>query len=83
MLMCVLMMAYEDAIVTYSEHNNDDDDDDMEYVAENDIEMMMTDDQAMVVGNGLVLLVLDLILYDEMVMLVNVLIRTRNIDYKM
>jgi hypothetical protein len=70
------MMVYEDEIVMYNEYNNDDD---KVYVVENDIEMKMMDDQAMVVDIVLLFVVgVDLILNDVKVMLVNALIPTKN-----
>ncbi len=69
------MMVYEDEIVMHNAYNNDDDDADKVYVAENDIEMKMMDDQAMVVDIVL-LLAVDLISNDVKVMLVNALIPT-------
>ncbi len=68
-------MVYEDEIVMYNACNNDDDDADKVYVAENDIEMKMMDDQAMVVDIVL-LLAVDLISNDVKVRLVNALIPT-------
>ncbi len=61
----------------YSVYNNDADDDDKVYVVENDIEMKM-DDQAMVVDIVLLRFVVDLLLHDVKVMVVNVLIQTKN-----
>jgi hypothetical protein len=70
------MMVYEDEIAMYNEYNNDDD---KVYVVENDIEMKMMDDQAMVVDIVLLFVVgVDLILNDVKVMLVNALIPTKN-----
>ncbi len=66
-----------DEIVMYSVYNNDADDDDKVYVVENDIEMKM-DDQAMVVDIVLLRFVVDLLLHDVKVMVVNVLIQTKN-----
>jgi len=71
--MCVWMMAYEDEIGMYNVHSNDDD---RVYVVENDIEMKLTDDQAMVVDTVL-WIVVDLRLNDVKVMVVNVLIPTK------
>jgi hypothetical protein len=71
------MRAYVDEIVMYSVYNNDADDDDKVYVVENDIEMKM-DDQAMVVDIVLLRFVVDLLLHDVKVMVVNVLIQTKN-----
>jgi hypothetical protein len=70
------MMVYEDEIAMYNEYNNDDD---KVYVVENDIEMKMMDDQAMVVDIVLLFVVgVDLILNDVKVILVNALIPTKN-----
>ncbi len=77
LLLYVLMRAYVDEIVMYSVYNNDADDDDKVYVVENDIEMKM-DDQAMVVDIVLLRFVVDLLLHDVKVMVVNVLIQTKN-----
>lgn len=75
--MYVWMMAYEDEIGMYNVHSSDDDvDDDRVYVVENDIEMKLTDDQAMVVDTVL-WTVVDLRLNDVKVMVVNVLIPTK------
>jgi hypothetical protein len=66
------MKAYVDEIVMCSVYNND-----KVYVVENDIEMKM-DDQAMVVDIVLLRFVVDLLLHDVKVMVVNVLIQTKN-----
>ncbi len=73
------MMVYEDEIAMYNEYNNDDD---KVYEVENDIEMKMMDDQAMVVDIVLLLVVVgdDLILNDVKVMVVNALIPTKRIS---
>ncbi len=72
LLLYVLMKAYVDEIVMCSVYNND-----KVYVVENDIEMKM-DDQAMVVDIVLLRFVVDLLLHDVKVMVVNVLIQTKN-----
>lgn len=77
--MYVWMMAYEDEIGMYNVHSSDDDvDDDRVYVVENDIEMKLTDDQAMVVDTVL-WTVVDLRLNDVKVMVVNVLIPNKSV----
>jgi hypothetical protein len=68
------MMVCEDEIVMYNVYNNDDD---KVYVVENDIEMKMMDDQAMVVDIVPKLFVVGLITNDVIVMVVNALIQTR------